>query len=205
VSVKMNHRQFEFNFPAEKEPEWAAKVDRWYQLDAFAFGLTQACFAWQKSGELGELPSLLLLACPEASNETDWNFARTGAASPAKFVHTLPSLRASSFCQVMNWSGPMLCFQKDPETIATALSEGAQLLSQQWPVIWVVSVLRDCTGSYCAHVFVLRAEMTKAAFEVVPGNARVSQDRYLISWLGAPTSESQGLPNDNVIRRISLE
>lgn len=149
----VQHHSLSFDFPATVEPAWAAKVDRWYQLDAFAYGLSQAW--WQLQTELSARPSFILLASPGASNETDWNFARGGATSPSKFVHTLPNVRASALCQVMDWAGPMLCLQNDPETLESAIAEGTRMLGAQWPLIWVMNVVGGA-GHYTVNVFVLK-------------------------------------------------
>ena len=133
------------------------KVERWYQLDAFAYGLVQAYTAWKP--KLEKPPAMIWLASPEASNETDLQFARGGAQSPAKFVHTLPNVRCSPLCQVMEWAGPVLCIQKDPYTQSHALMEAAAFLehgseNEFGSPIWVLSVFR-VQGSYRAQVFIL--------------------------------------------------
>ncbi len=182
----LEHHSLSFEFPALSEPDWAAKVDRWYQLDAYAYGLSQAW--WQLRGQLGERPALLILASPGASNETDWNFARTGATSPSKFVHTLPNVRASALCQVMDWSGPMLCVQQDPQTVVSGIREGAGLLGAQWPRVWVMSILKNSAGHYETHVFVLAVSEKLAGpeqFELKQVIAQGSQDSYFMAWLKA--------------------
>jgi hypothetical protein len=129
---------FPFQFPAPIEPNWKSKVDRWYQLDAPAYGLAE--FYEQHRERLGPAPDLILLASPAASNATDYQFASQGAQSPAKFVHTLPNIRVSPLCQVMGWTGPVLCVQNGLKTLESALNEAKYLLSDQLKRIWVLSV-----------------------------------------------------------------
>src|ERR1035437_689374 len=111
--------QHNFNFPLESEPEWSARVERWYQLDAASFALTETF--WRHQQTLEVLPKWMLLASPLASNVTDRQFVASGASSPAKFVHTLPNIRSASLLQVMGWSGPVICLQNDPETVLTGI------------------------------------------------------------------------------------
>jgi hypothetical protein len=129
--------KFDFAFPATVEPSWSKQVDRWYQLDASAFGLAQFYSLHQDT--LGKKPNLILLASPGASNDTDFDFASTGATSPAKFVHTLPNIRVSPLLQVMNHAVPVICIQNDPNSFETALIE-AKFLLPEFKCIWIFSV-----------------------------------------------------------------
>ena len=151
--------KFQFSFPAQVEPSWSKVVDRWYQLDAYAYGLAE--FYAQKEKELGPHPGMILLASPGASNETDYDFASTGATSPGKFVHTLPNIRVSPLCQVMNRTGPVLCIQNDPSTIETALIEG-QFLVPEFKRVWVMSVEADdaSRGASSSHTRTYQVKCT---------------------------------------------
>jgi hypothetical protein len=185
--IGVRHLSYRFEHPAREEPSWKTVVERWYQLDAFAYGLAQAYVAWKP--KLPSPPSLILLASPQASNATDFEFARTGAQSPAKFVHTLANIRSSSLCQVMGWAGPVLCLQKDPSTALQALREAAALIeSGHEGAIWVLGVFRSDAGGagYGAHAFVLGEP---APFEISKGQAvrtAVPTDIALYSWLETP-------------------
>jgi hypothetical protein len=97
-------------------------VDRWYQLDAYAY-LLPAAFA---ELDIPTRPSSMLLACAGASNMADHAFVQTGAISPAKFVHTLPNIRSSSLLAVMQWNGPIFTLQRDPFTLSIAFREAAE-------------------------------------------------------------------------------
>ena len=105
-------------FPQKNIPEWSTKVERWYQLDAYAFGLCEAFF---------HLPNKdfnsLILASPEASNETDFHFSHHSIASPQKFVHTLPNVRASVGLQAIGKKSPLICMQNSPYSMSSALKE----------------------------------------------------------------------------------
>jgi hypothetical protein len=194
--IALQHLRFRFEHPAREEPSWKSIVERWYQLDAFAYGLAQAYVAWKPKLSPTH-PALLLLASPGASNATDMEFARSGAQSPAKFVHTLPNVRCSSLCQVMEWAGPVLCVQKDPATQIHALREAAALLDvgREGP-IWVLSVFGVSAGApaYQAHVFVLGGDsgslrVTRAETGSGPSllaSTKAKDDAALHAWLEQP-------------------
>lgn len=133
--------RFPISFPTVTKPLWSGKVDRWHQLDAAAYGLAQACFQWHQMEV--EQPSFMVLASRGASNDADRAFVESGADSPVKFVHTLPSVRSSTACQVMDWHGPMLCLQEDPSTLCVALVEAVKIVCEDVPVVWVLSTLRE--------------------------------------------------------------
>jgi len=100
----LKHFSFEFTFPQTEPPRWKDIVPRWYQLDEYAYGLAEGAFRWREATE--KTPDLIILASPLGSNETDRSFVDTGSESPAKFAHTLPNIRCSPFCQVMECLGP---------------------------------------------------------------------------------------------------
>jgi 3-oxoacyl-(acyl-carrier-protein) synthase len=155
IKFQETHLEWNFSFPVKTEPEWKEKVDRWYQLDAFSYGLAE--FYSLHSEKLGPSPSMILLASPGASNDTDLQFVKTGASSPGKFVHTLPNIRGSALCQVMNWSGPLLCLEHDPRTHESAVQEAKHLLSPTRPVIWVLGVEGNSfTGKFSVRASVLK-------------------------------------------------
>lgn len=139
----------EISFPPREKPAWAISVARWHQLDAASFGLVQAHHAWKDSLKT---PSFIILASPLASNEADHEFIESGAKSPSKMIHTLPSTRASPLCQAMNWSGPLLCLQKDPCTQLAGISEAADLVCADCPVVWVVGIEKISQGNYGASL-----------------------------------------------------
>ncbi len=142
----MNWTIIRFTFPDPKlsiePPPWASLVDRWYQLDAYSFGMAE--MGWRLREE--PKPELIILASEKASNASDHAFAADGGMSAVKFAHTLPNVRSSPFCQAMNWQGPILCLQRDPNTLRSAV-EQAKLLSNGKP-IWVVGVQKHPRYSY---------------------------------------------------------
>lgn len=151
--MRLNYFSFEFTYPISKEPEWAAKVERWYQLDAPAYGLTE--LYWRNRTSLPDSPEWIFLASPGASNPTDAQFAKSAAPSPAKFVHTLPNIRSAPLLQVMNWSGPVLCLQNGANTLLSSLAEAYEVMGKK--PVWVVGVTLE--GSvWTAHIFVLGAD-----------------------------------------------
>jgi hypothetical protein len=106
-------------YPATDPPFWAPLVERWYQLDPFAYRLPEAFARFNVAAR----PSRILLACAGASNFTDHAFATGGAASPTKFAHTLPNIRASALLSVMRWDGPVLSLHRNPTTLACSFRE----------------------------------------------------------------------------------
>lgn len=192
MKVRITHQAFTFEFPAKLEPEWKSKVERWYQLDAAAYGLAEAYWQWRMT--LKNRPDFLIMASPSASNVTDLSFAQTGASSPQKFVHTLPNIRAASLCQVMEWAGPLLCLQNGEQTIFSALREAADLVSSELKVVWVMSVVDSEI-----HWFELsHATNDQTAFNLDEigknsevGLAGAPTDLYVISWLKKKRTEAR--------------
>jgi hypothetical protein len=130
--------QLEIAFPPKEPPSWAPKVERWYQLDPFAYFLPEAYARISPASK----PDSMLLACAGASNITDHAFAAGGALSPTKFVHTLPNIRDSSLLSVMGWEGPVLSLHRDPFTLSTAFIEAlarAQGGAECW--VWAANEL----------------------------------------------------------------
>ncbi len=134
----MKERRFLYDFPSVTEPEWAPRVERWYQLDALAYGLVESWWHWRDLGT----PSLIVAASPGASNESDRRFL-AAAPSAVRFVHTLPSVRVAPLCQVMQWTGPVVCIQDGDRTLATAVEEAALLVGPEYPRVWALGVWKD--------------------------------------------------------------
>ena len=182
--------RFPIAFPAVTKPPWSGEVDRWYQLDAAAYGLAQACFQWRQMGV--EQPSFMVLASRGASNEADRAFVESGADSPAKFVHTLPSVRSSTVCQVMDWHGPMLCLQKDPSTLCVALVEAVKIVCEEVPVVWVLSIWQEGPVFSVMRLIVTRPHPPGVGIQVVEEGLEVEMssevgivpaDRPMLTWL----------------------
>lgn len=175
--MKLSIYSHPFSFPASQEPAWANRVERWYQLDAPAFGLTETY--WHHREALRDPPAWIFLCSPRASNDTDAHFAQTTTPSPAKFVHTLPNIRSAPLLQVMNWSGPVLCIQKDPNTILTGLNEALEMNER----VWVASV----AGSW-GHIFVLdeMGELKIRKTGSVNMANVASHDKQWLSWILKP-------------------
>lgn len=136
MNIRLHSKQIPY--PAKEEPAWSRKVDRWYQLDRPAFSLTQ--LAWDLK-EIATPPVGILLACEGASNATDQSFAAHGACSAQRFSHTLPNVRGSCILQAIDWHGPLICLQKDPSTLATALVQAPLLFPHG--TSWIFSFLES--------------------------------------------------------------
>lgn len=112
--------------PQKEIPEWSRKVERWYQLDAHAFGLCQAL-----SNHPTKEFDWMVLASPEASTETDFHFAQSETSSPQKFVHTLPNVRASMALQAVGQKSELICMLNAPYTINDGIEEFMALSKEQ--------------------------------------------------------------------------
>lgn len=151
--MHLAHYSWEYKFPITMEPEWAGRVERWYQLDAPAYGLTEAY--WRHRENLSIKPEWIFLASAGASNPTDAQFAQSPQASPAKFVHTLPNIRSAALLQVMNWSGPVLCVQAGARTLVSALAEALAVAGDK--PVWVLGLTYQ-ESVWTSHIFVLGGE-----------------------------------------------
>ncbi len=140
--------EHEFRFPTKLAPKWAAQVERWYQLDAFAFGMAEAAERWSADVR----PDVVFLASAGGSNATDAEFAAAGARSPALFVHSLPNVRSSAFCQVLDWHGTLYCFQTDPDTFERATDEARRYFRSTGKRVWVLSIEKTA-DAYLARRF----------------------------------------------------
>ncbi len=154
----VRHFHAEPLFPPAAPPAWSRRVERWYQLDAPAYLLPAAFAGWG----IESRPRSMILACAGASNATDHAFAAGGAASPAKFVHTLPNVRASALLAVMGWSGPVLTLQRGETQLAEAFREAAAAKGECW--VWS---LRE----RLVDLFVFHGAGAKATHEFRPGTA----------------------------------
>ena len=179
-------------FPAKEPPAWAAKVERWYQLDPFAFLLPEAFTRW--SARLPSRPARMLLSGFGASNLTDSAFALSGAVSPTKFVHTLPSIRASALLAVMGWQGPVLSLHRDPSTLAAALREGLRGEEETW--VWHVS-------ERTADLFVLN--VPEGPYQVLArekaGARPAPEDSRVLDWFSGDEGVNFELSEQWVVRR----
>lgn len=183
---------FSFTFPRTETPEWAAKVERWYQLDAAAFALPETF--WQHRQCLQTRPEVIFLASPLASNTTDAQFVRTAAPSPAKFVHTLPNIRGASLLAVMEWSGEVYCIQKDPETALTAISEGMHTVKASGKEAWVATVTEeirsqaDISGNFTGHILRLLPDPSGCRLKIGQNHSltmanATGHDKDLFLWI----------------------
>ncbi len=183
----MNTRFFQihdFSIQADKklEPAWAAKVDRWYQLDGPSFVMAELAYRLQTEPS----PLALFLSGKEASSLADIDFVNSGASSPAKFVYTLPSVRSSSFCQVLSWTGPVWSIQKDPESCLSALQE-----SLLFDGSWVID-LRIHADHIRARCFLSQVEASGAKLKMLQKSSGISaSDEEFFRWLEKPQTQWQ--------------
>ena len=134
--MKVVSKEVVISYPTQEVPRWSHKVNRWNQIDALAFVVLEAY--WELKEHLPP-PHQIILDSLHCSNETDWAFVRSNATSPTKFVHTLPNIRGASLVQVMDWQGPLTCFQSS--TPEDALESAKNYHSQG--ITWLVTVTRQ--------------------------------------------------------------
>lgn len=181
-----------FAYPPKKEPDWKSRCERWYQLDAPAYGMTEGCSRFVNTYPTLLPPQLILCACPGASNLTDFKFAQTGAVSPAQFVHTLPNVRLSSVLQVMGWSAQVLCLQDGPNTRAHALFEAFKMSQAEEQRIWVMSF--DSKGDSGAEIQIWAIDLatdptveTPFSIQNASHDLKLVKDLELLNWFEKPT------------------
>lgn len=97
------------------EPPWSKRLDRWFQLDEESFALCNALECWLNIPGVCPNPSTILHSSPQGSWQSDIDFVRSGAESPAKFVYTLPSIPMGILAQFLSynnhpWRGSMFNF-----------------------------------------------------------------------------------------------
>jgi hypothetical protein len=203
-------RIHDFAYPTKNEPIWKDSVERWYQLDAAAYGL---CEVFTHSHVTDRRPpGLIVLASPGGSNHTDSLFIEGDAGSPAKFVHTLPNIRVSSLLQVMGWAGPALCLQNDPFSVSTAIAQATILLDNKFCCIWIFGcqALWSSKNGYQAFQIELSSGgNSDDDFEIGRGG-RVNADKMgsrtdeeLIEWLKVNSQTIFPLPLGLEMRRIA--
>ena len=139
------------HFPLSGPPEGASQIGRWHQLDPSSLSLVEF---WATSAKDLPHPGGMVLASCHGSNESDEAFFQSGLTSPHRFVHTLPSVRITSFCQLLGWRGPVLCVQDDPKTISASLKE-AILHLPDWKRAWVLGISRRDPSTYGVVLFSL--------------------------------------------------
>lgn len=205
MTGSLNYFSCDYAFPATEPPSWAPAVERWYQLDAAAFGLPYAYEFWRQKYDL-QKPSVLVLASPDGSNQTDYDFAlslkATGVASPSKFVHTLPNSRSSALLQVMGHGAPMICLQNDPATFVAGLDFGLAQIQELRSCVWVLGVSSLESGRHRSHLFQLTSKesvVAKAKNDAFSwrqrqfddnGKSPSVTDSQLFNWLAEASSTS---------------
>jgi len=104
-------------------PKWAQKIKRWNQLDGAAFTLAEVSHPLKKE-ILGT--ELVVLSSSLSSIQTDHEFYRSPSA--AKFVHTLPNVRATALLQVCELEVPVLSMENGQHSLFNALEEAISLV-----------------------------------------------------------------------------
>ena len=99
--------EYKINTVNRTQPEWKDQVERWYQMDAMCFAVSQAAYEFTKQHPVKF--DNLILGAVGGSNLADFDFVKFGSSSPSKFVYTLPNIALSTLCQSLKWSGPAQC------------------------------------------------------------------------------------------------
>jgi hypothetical protein len=148
-------------------PRWAQRVDRWYQLDDASRALCEA-FA---NFECLRPPAFVVLSRPAGCREVDTVFAGEmalsgGAARPALFVYTLPSVPLSPLLQMQDWCVAGYCFQNGAQTLLASLGHAVLQLAR------MASVASDSTWGLVVDLRCLGHEFEVRRFVVSSGKAR---------------------------------
>ena len=121
--LRFDIHQFDIEIDKQRqEPLWSPQLEQWYQLDDYAFALCELFYKVKPQFEY------LLLASPQASNATDFDFAVNGACRAQKFVHTLPNIRASMAISLLDQHVSFCCIDGGSETLWQAFEE----FEQKW-------------------------------------------------------------------------
>ena len=99
-------KTFEVSTNLSLEPTWSHRVERWFQLDTEGIAICKALEEWIRRSEIYIFPDLIIHSSFSGSHLADFNFARSGADSPTKFVYTLPNVIIGVMAQFLNWQGP---------------------------------------------------------------------------------------------------
>jgi len=83
-------------------------------------------------------PDVIFIALTGASNLADFEFASSGATSPAKFVFTLPNICASVIFQMLGHHGKVYCLHHGADTLEFAQNE-ARFAAKTGRTAWVFS------------------------------------------------------------------
>ena len=187
-----------FSHPPGEPPPWANSVERWYQLDAYAYGFLHAFSRWKN---VGNRPDAIVLASPHASNETDAAFVRSHGMSPTRFVHTLPNVRSAPLCQLLEWSGPVISVHRDPTTLAYGLGQAIELCLARMDTVWLLGALRENEG-YLAYGFQIGAGHGKLCVTKREGPDNVPDDRNLLRRLLDGVTGETGLVGGYAVRNV---
>ena len=130
----MNHL---VDFKQTSTPEWASKIDRWYQLDELSYSFCEAIHNWNYLKEFPQ-PDQVILAIEGACNVADFDYAHTKPSSPAKFVYTLPNICSSVIFQLIGFQGKVICLNQGKHTLNFAQTEATQL-ANAGKTVWLFS------------------------------------------------------------------
>ena len=122
-------------YPAISAPDWAARVERWTQLDEVTFCFCESLHRWDYLKDQ-KRPGKIFLAIEGASNLADFEFVQSKALSPAKFVYTLPNVCLAVLLKLVEFQGPAFCFHKGRESILFARAE-AQAFANHGESVWL--------------------------------------------------------------------
>ncbi len=207
--MKLSLRYQELDCKRKKDPLWQDRVERWYQLDTAAYSLCEA--GYQLQTKQWTRPDLIILSSGSGSNATDLEFARGGANSPSKFVHTLPNVRGSVLCQLLDWHGPVICLQDGNKTLISGLNEAISFLPNGEPsgrsCVWIFTIENE--NVICLEMLKIQdaPEGPESEFWIESNLKQVllsgEIDSNLLNWLRNSSHENKsfGLTANHKIHR----
>ena len=97
----------------------------------------------------------------------------------------------------MGWGGPVLCVQKDPETILNGLDQALGFLEtdSRLSTIWVLSIQEEHLSSLCADYFVLsrrEAPIRIEKMDPLQGKTALAAETSDSLWLDWVCTEGTG-------------
>lgn len=124
-----------------KQPEWKDLVERWYQLDQSSLVLCQAIYSWSLAETNLKNIEAIIYLFDHGSNVADRDFTQYrdngSAASPSKFVYTLPNIPIMVVQQMLKISVPTFCVD---QKMSVSLISLLKCMSHQFKNILVVKI-----------------------------------------------------------------
>jgi hypothetical protein len=136
MKFSMKLQSIDFAFPIADEPLWADQIGRWYQLDRAGAGFaTCAAELAHRAGAPVAAPDVVILPNGRGSFDADKEFADSKGQSPSRFSATLPNIRASYLCNILDWQPPLFCLNRGVHSLFYGFQEALWALKSHKSVL----------------------------------------------------------------------